>query len=169
MHHICSQCNICAFMPEQTAPRLLSFNNTENPAFDTMVLVIDDSQNQLDQYDGMKWVADNLLPNTPFTYTSTVRCEYDPIDLEAGQFEQALEQCAVWTHQLLEGRAVIITTENGLHQMQVGQDKKRGDMFKHPRLGSILVIPPVAVMMHGSFVKEYLPRVQRVLKEVNLV
>jgi hypothetical protein len=169
MNHLCSTCNVCAFMPEQKVPRVASINNTEHPAFDTAVLVIDDAQNQLDQYDGMKWMGANLLPTTPFTYTSTIRCEHDVTEISGDQLLEAVEKCSVWTHQLLEDRAVILTTETGLHQLQLGEKRKRGDMFVHGRLGVVLVIPPVALFItNPGLTSEYKPRIQRVLKEVGL-
>src|SRR5687768_197036 len=114
MEKLCEKCNICSFMPEQINKRVMSLRAlplskpTSEPVVAPLVLVIDDAQTLDDQGEGSMWLRDNLLLGTPFDYTSTIRCEYDATEIDGQQLLQAVDHCAVWTHQLLENRAVVI-------------------------------------------------------------
>lgn len=168
MRKLCAKCNICDFMPEQYIDKELFWwwgmrdeenqDNAEAP-----VLFIDDCSDKRDIIHALN-VARDLVKGEDFIYTTTIRCDYMPGDLILPNFIKAAQRCAVWTHQLLDNRLLIVSTIMGLTQIQAGEDKKVGDIWRNTRLGvilctpSLLAIPPAAI-------ESYQSKIERVLKK----
>ena len=161
LYAICGQCNIChSIVPrtEDTKPILAYDIGGESP----VLLVIDDSP---DVGEAASIMSELMGKPVPFTYTSSVRC----LDrLGTINNDALVSRCSVWTHSLVEGRAAIITTRNGLKQLKAAEDRNEGDLFKHSRLGVVLVIPPLNSLDMERNLHIYTKKVKRVLSEVGL-
>jgi len=165
---LCAICDVCSsFMPEQKNPRVLEVDKDgEKPA----VLVIDDQINLKDYAEGI-YIAHELLGRliADFSYTSTIRCEYEPGRLSDIEADTAVAKCSVWTHHLLDNRKVILTTQRGLTQMGI-KGRKEGDIFRSGKYGLILCVYP---LRHMRTEEVYFPtfkaKTQRLLKEAGLI
>lgn len=161
MNNICAKCNVCSFMPPQIGPRELSLGDDN-----ATVLVIDDARGEDDLLLGLERAALFLGKGVAFTYTSSIRCTHDALSNE--QQEEALAKCSVWTNYLLGGRSLVVTTENGLHQMKVGEGKKAGDLFRNEQLGVVLVIHPLHSSFDVSTDSFYLAQIARAKKSAGV-
>lgn len=150
-------------MPEQHQDRVLSVTPKGT---EPVVLIIDNAYNQGEWIGGME-IGSELLGSVPFTYTSTVRCDFNSLD--HSQYQEALQKCSVWTNFLLESRAVVLSTIEGLQQMKIEkvEEKSIGHVFRNARFGVIVVVPPLHTFNQG-LVAAYQPKVDRALKEVKL-
>lgn len=163
---ICATCNLCEeFMPKQTKDRLLLLEPIGTSAV-PKVLFLDDTPER-ENYDKAIRMAQLLVGPQNFTYTTTIRCSFVPDALNQVQLQTAASRCSVWTNQLLEGRAVIITTMRGMFQLKVGIDRVVGDAFKVPRLGVVLCIPSLLTLTVKD-IDIYQTKIKRVLKEAGL-
>lgn len=162
MNSLCSTCNICSFMPEQ---KTLRMSHLEEEGEKPVILVIDDEFKQSD-YSNAIDVAMEILGEQKFTYTTTIRCSFDPSALSFDQFNTAVQRCSVWTHHLLNDRLIILATKLGVKQMKLPKTVDEGDMFKSP-LGYVLVIPAL-YKMKPEVVSIYKNKALRLLKESKL-
>lgn len=166
MSDLITTCNICAAMPDQDEPRMLRWwwgSRDVEEIDQDKVLVIDDCPDKRDVRRAVE-LARDLVRGTQFTYTTTIRCDYVLGELTADGEKMALNRCAVWTHQLLANRLLILSTLNGLHQMRITERVTvPGDLWLNHRLGAILCIPPL-YLMTGKEMGTYQSKVMRVLK-----
>lgn len=164
MKDLCSQCNICDFFGERRHKPLLSLQYNEDEA--ASVLVIDDAPH-IKYYGKAVGLAKELLGKTEFDYTTTIRCSHLPIEHDQENLEIALSRCAVWTHMLLEGRALILATENALKQMRLDEDHKEGDVFKNSKCGVVVCIPPLVNLIGAEdALNIYKTKTARALREI---
>lgn len=165
--NLCKRCNICTFMPVQESERVMAVTpvNTE-----PVVLIIDNAYQEGEWISGLE-MSTELLGLTSFTYTSTIRCTFTDQDVARGSndHQKALQSCSVWTNFLLEGRAVIISTMDGLQQMKIEkiEDKEVGKVFRNARFGIVVVTPPIH-SFNQNLIDVYRPKIDRALKEVRL-
>lgn len=158
---LCATCTACNFMPKQEFPRVLNWDSTnERP----LILVLDDIYDARDSVE----MSSDLLPAISFTLTSTIRCQAG-LDLNEEQFVAAVAACSVWTKPLLEGRKLILSTHFGLKQMNIPYNYKIGEILKSQKYGWILVIPPLQTIKLLEVIDNYKPKVNRLLKECNLL
>jgi hypothetical protein len=113
---------------------------------------------------------ERICDGIPFTYTQAVRCESAVVT--GSEINPAIA-CAVWTHNLTEGRKVIITGERGFSQMKLPADKfKLNQLYRFPRLGLVYTVPAIDEMGEpgGAIpsVAETATRMIKVLKEAKL-
>lgn len=168
-------CSVCTFMPKQDRERVLHWhpstvtdakeafrNETEgNPA---PVLVIDNASSDQEIVDAT-CIAEILLEDVQFIYTNTIRCKYEQLTTE--QRATALSRCSVWTGHMIEGRAIIISTLEGLKQLKVEKEIAPGTIVRSPRLGLVLCVPPLT-SLHGPELLAYKSKIQRMVKEAKL-
>lgn len=163
---LCGQCKICSFMPEQEEKPVLKWVWGGLKSIDAIhhpVLLIDNCDDKRDIGMAME-VARDLLQSNDFDYTTTIRCDFMPGELDMEQIRKAEERCAVWTHQLLENRQLIVSTLAGLKQMQVdGEFRTPGSLWRNSRLGVILHIPPL-LRIPPSTIHTYQAKIQRALR-----
>jgi hypothetical protein len=170
MNNIIAKCNICSsFMPEQEEDRRLSWIYGSGPIAETKlapVLFIDNCDDKRDISRALL-VATDLVRDSNFVYTTTIRCDFMPGEIEIKQLIQAEHRCAVWTHSLLENRLLIISTQAGLRQMQLGEDKSPGDIWQNSRVGVVLCVPPL-LRIPPSAIATYQSKIERVIKRREL-
>lgn len=160
---LCGQCKICSFMPEQEEKPVLSWvwGLRDEKTGRHSVLFIDNCDDKRDVGRALE-VARDLLQGNEFDYTTTIRCDFMPGELDTEQIMRAEDRCAVWTHQLLENRTLIVSTQAGLKQMQAG-DRSPGEMWRNSRLGVILCTPPL-LRIPPSTIHTYQAKIQRALR-----
>lgn len=161
MHNLCAKCNVCGFPVDDAFPVLSALTNSD---VQPIILVIDSSHNSKQWIDGQRETKNLLGDDQDFTYTSSIRCFYNKI--EPDEKQKALQKCSVWTNSLIEGRAIIISTVEGLTQMHVGEGKAEGAIFKNEKVGVVIVVPPLYTF-NDALHQHYKPKVQRALKEIS--
>ena len=111
---------------------------------------------------------ERICHDIPFTYTQAIRCELTV--LTDSEVNPAIA-CGVWTHNLTEGRKVIITGQHGFSQMGLPAEKfELFQMRRSARLGIIFMLPAIDEMDGRSrcSVAEASTRMIKVLKEAKL-
>lgn len=167
MNDLCAKCNVCAaFMPEQEEERTLEWWYGGHMREQRHVLFIDDCADKRDITRSLD-IARDLVKSTEFVYTTTIRCDFVSGELDDEEVLKAEQRCAVWTHQLLEKRMLIISTEAGLRQMQLGEDKGVGDMWRNNRVGVVLCVQPLLRIPHTA-IAHYQAKIERVLKKAEI-
>ncbi len=158
MEKLCAQCNICGFVDMQREDTSLKLSRTKGDS--PLVLVIGDAMVEgAEEVDLLN--ADAVLGDIPYTYTRVVRCEHgDPELFVPSDYAAALSRCSVWTHNLLEDRAVILTVEGGLKQMGI-EGKKIGDIFRSAKYGVVAVVESYRL-------DKYKAQIQRALREAGI-
>lgn len=166
MEKLCETCTACEFIPQQTVLRNLSLSYLVNEA-PPLVLVIDESYSAGRETFAMQVVKDLLVKDISFDYCTSIRCIYKPGDLNETELQDAVSRCSVWTNQISGGRALIITGMSGLTQLKIEEEHKPGDLFRHPRLGVVLVVPAILsnqMDMNFIIIKARVARALKVLK-----
>ena len=161
MKGICAACSICSDMPPQKRSRQLYFQDEGAP-----ILVLDDSNG--DSTEALRVAKLLLGEDTPFTYTTTVRCTQRIAQARPEALDIARRHCAVWTHLLTDNRMVILATQAGLRQMSITKDIKQGSTVKSVKWGLVLCIPPLYTMK-AEDIKHYTAHVRRVLLTAGLI
>lgn len=159
---LCSRCKICLdILPPQSHDPVLFHGEESSP-----VLVVDDLYERESLSLALAKCC-KLLGDTPYCYTSTLRCEPGK-GLGSGDYLIPEERCTVWTNLLVQDRALILTTITGLFQMGVQEEIPEGEIYIVQRLGTLIVIPPLTQMTHLQFVTTR-HKVERALKSLRLL
>lgn len=162
LEKLCAQCNICVDLLETEDRPTLSYDIGGN---EPLVLVLDQVQEEGNVSQAIERFLSLAGRNIPFTYSNVVRCLKRNYLSDAKSRDALRSRCSVWTHSIIDRRAVIVTTLEGLKQLRV-DELKEGDIKRDEKLGILVVIPPLlSEEMDETY---YGPRVRRALKEVGL-
>jgi hypothetical protein len=168
MKDICAQCAACSFMPEQKRERILSYysdSREESP----LVLVIDSDAGENETKARGMDTAQKIVAGTPFSYTTTIRCEDWADKISDENVNAALSHCSVWTNFLASDRSVILATPNAMQQLHLPQKyQEPGVLFKSKRLGLMLCIMPLWIATERE-IKEYQTKTARLLKGAGIL
>jgi hypothetical protein len=179
----CRSCSVCWKGGIANHPRILKIEshghvpNAPILVIDDMphVPTVDDWDTEARSYEEHYWrrisftrtALVRICDGIPFTYTQAIRCH--SVVLTDSDINPAVA-CAVWTHNLTEGRKVIITGRHGFNQMKLPHDRfEFNKLYRFPRLGLIYTVPPIDEMADGlPSVAETATRMIKVLKEAKL-
>jgi hypothetical protein len=152
-------------MPAQKFDRTLCFDyvGENNPP---LILVVDGFWSVGTEGIAISRVQQLLNKEIGFTYTTTLRC-FGAMNLTSDERHDANSRCSVWTNMLLNGRALVIGVPQAMEQMKV-EGHKPGDLFRHARLGVVLVIPGVMTPEMDMEFSSYQAKVARALKVLKL-
>lgn len=167
MEGMCKNCTACEFMPSQRWERTLLLRNAfqDTPS---LVLIIDDAFSVGRESVAMDRSKQLLDREISFDYCTSVRCYFKIGDISTDEFNDALSRCSVWTNQVISGRSLIITGMSGLSQLKIEKAHEEGDLFRHARLGVVLVTPPIISAEMDINFNSYHAKVQRALKVLKL-
>ena len=165
METLCNTCTSCEFMPKQDVFRSLSLSYCVNGT-PPLVLVIDEPHDVGLESMAMQKVKELLVKDISFDYCTSVRCD-GRFSLTNDEIKDALSRCSVWTNHISGGRALILTGVSGLTQLKI-EDHKEGDLFRHDRLGVVLVVPCIYGAVMDINFSTYQKKVQRALKVLKL-
>lgn len=181
----CASCSVCWKGGIANHPRILAINHPAHVP-NAPILVIDDMAHDAtiddwdldeDSYQDHYWkritftrtALERITHDIPFTYTQAIRCH--SVVLTDSDINPAVA-CAVWTHNLTEGRKVIITGRHGFNQMKLPADRfEEFKLYRFARLGLIFTVPAIDEMDGRSMcsVAECSTRMIKVLKEAKLL
>ena len=182
----CASCSVCWKGGIANHPRILAIHSHVHVP-NAPILVIDDMPHDatIDDWDPEEcdyqdhyWrrisftrtALERITDGIPFVYTQAVRCHSVVV---VGSDINPEIACAVWTHNLTEGRKVIITGRVGFNQMKLPDEKfELNKLYRFSRLGLIYTVPAIYEMdgPGGKIpsVAETATRMIKVLKEAKL-
>lgn len=151
---LCSGCTACGFAKEE---KQLFY--AKDPTSYSQVLLIDDLLGM--EWSDSHWKMNEIIP-VDWTRTFSIRCEKKGMTKE--EVAEGTAKCSVWTHLMVKGYKLILTTQRGAEQLSLA-DVKVGSIYKAEHLGVVLIIPPLANIQESEF-KEYRMKIRRCLKSI---
>ena len=109
---------------------------------------------------------ERVTQGVPFTYTQAVRCQSVVV---ADSDIDPVIACAVWTHNLTDGRKLIMTGEHGFRQMGIEGDFKLHSFYNSRRLGAIFTIGETDMWGEMGYFEIVETKMQQALKKGKLI
>lgn len=159
LSNLCSNCTACSF---STPGKEIGI--TKEPESLSQVLVLDDRVDGVSKGRAFE-IAYEIVP-VNFTYSRTIRCDTGH-ELSQEQEAEGRDKCSVWTHLIVRGFPLILTTPKGAGQLML-HEVKVGSIYRAGHLGLVLIIPPLGEMAESEY-KTYRVLVRRCLKSIGAI